>query len=286
MASRTRRAALAFALAIVALGPVAATAPTSSASPAMGSPGACTDSTGITVVVDASAFGKGVQVRCAPQPVRTGLEALSRAGFTFSGTTQFPGLLCRIDDEPASDPCQGAPPADAYWAYWHAPRGGSWSYSTSGAGSRVPPPGSVEGWAFGQKDQPGVGPPDPLPSPPTTTASRPSSSAASGGEVTTTNGPTDGAAAAATSGAGLEASPSTTEGLDDSTTTSRRDLGAGGSEGPAGDAEEAAAVTRRPEDDGSGGSPTGAVVGLIAVAALAIAGIRLARRRASEEELA
>ena len=159
MTSRTRRAALALVGGVVALGSVIVPSAASPAPAPAALAGACTDATGITVVVDFSAFGDGVVVRCAPQPVRSGFDALTRAGFTFAGTTQFPGLLCRINGEPASDPCHGAPPPNAYWGYWHAPRGGSWTYSTSGAGSRVPPAGSVEGWSFGDRDEPGMAPP-------------------------------------------------------------------------------------------------------------------------------
>ena len=92
-----------------------------------------------------------------PNPCDRASTPSRRRASPSQGTTQFPGLLCRINGEPASDPCHGAPPPDAYWGYWHAPRGGSWTYSSSGAGSRVPPAGSVEGWSFGDRDEPGIG---------------------------------------------------------------------------------------------------------------------------------
>ena len=159
------------AVAVALVVATAGTAPAagSARSPARAPAGACPDRTGITVVVDKTAFGGGVEVRCAAQPVRSGFEALTKAGFSYSGTVRFPGLLCRIDGQPASDPCQGAPPPDAYWAYWHAERGGAWTYSTAGA-ARTPPPGSVEGWAFGAKAAPGAAPPPPHPTTPPTPA--------------------------------------------------------------------------------------------------------------------
>lgn len=157
------------AVVAVAAAVVPAVAPAASAGArAPGQTGACQDRTGITVVVDQTAFGGGVEVRCAAQPVESGFDALTKAGFTYTGTIRFPGLLCRIDGQPASDPCQGAPPPDAYWAYWHAERGGAWTYSTSGA-ARTPPPGSVEGWAFGDRAAPGIAPPAPATHPTTTT---------------------------------------------------------------------------------------------------------------------
>ncbi|WP_018588609.1 hypothetical protein [Salinispora arenicola] len=113
---------------------------------------ACVGTSGVTVVVDFAALGGGVQVGCAPGDPATGLGALQGAGFTVTGTMRW-GLafICRINGKPtaAAESCVNTPPATAYWSYWHAPSGGSWSYSTSGATSYDPAPGSVEGWSFG-----------------------------------------------------------------------------------------------------------------------------------------
>lgn len=120
--------------------------PSASARPAAA---ACTGDSGVTVVVDFGTLGGGVQIRCVTQAVTSGFDALRKAGFTYDPTARFGGMLCRIDGKPADDPCINAPPPDRYWAYWTAASlGGSWTYSDQGAGSRVPPPGSVEGWAF------------------------------------------------------------------------------------------------------------------------------------------
>jgi hypothetical protein len=110
--------------------------------------GACTDVSGVTVVVDFQELGGGVHVRCAPGPVASGLDALSKAGIDHQTTVKFPGFLCKIAGLPSNDPCQTASPASAYWSYWIAVRGGQWCYSNWGAGNRTPPPGSVEGWSF------------------------------------------------------------------------------------------------------------------------------------------
>ncbi len=123
---------------------------------------ACVGTSGVTVVVDFTALGGGVQVACAPGAPATGLAALQGAGFTVTGTARW-GLtfVCRINGlpTPATEPCVNTPPATAYWSYWHAPSGGAWSYSTSGAASHDPAPGSVEGWAFGAGTPPGIAAP-------------------------------------------------------------------------------------------------------------------------------
>ncbi|SFQ50539.1 hypothetical protein SAMN05421810_108145 [Amycolatopsis arida] len=117
--------------------------------------GACTGTSGVTVVVDFAELGGGIETRCAPGDPASGLEALTGAGFTYDFVPGYPGFICRIDELP--DPCNGAP-VTAYWSYWHAQPGGSWSYSQLGAGNYDPAPGSVEGWAFGAGQEPGVNP--------------------------------------------------------------------------------------------------------------------------------
>jgi hypothetical protein len=116
----------------------------------------CTTSNGVTVVVDFGSLGGGIQVGCASGGQSSGLGALSAAGFPYTFVPRQPGLVCQIASLPS--PCNGAP-TNAYWAYWHAQPGGTWSYSTLGAGSYTPPAGSVEGWAFGAGAQPGIAPP-------------------------------------------------------------------------------------------------------------------------------
>ncbi|WP_247660672.1 hypothetical protein, partial [Micromonospora sp. D75] len=92
------------------------------------------------------------------------LVSVQRAdgGFTVTGTARW-GLafVCRINGKPtaATEPCVNTPPATAYWSYWHASSGGSWSYSTSGATGYNPAPGSVEGWSFGAGAPPSIAAP-------------------------------------------------------------------------------------------------------------------------------
>ena len=212
--------------------------------------------------------------------MRSGFDALTRAGFTFAGTTQFPGLLCRINGEPASDPCHGAPPPDAYWGYWHAPRGGSWTYSTSGAGSRVPPAGSVEGWSFGDRDEPGMAPPAPATTPTTTRPpTTPTTQGSVGGPSTATPTTADdqGGGAAATSTTGPDGSTSTTS-EPGSSVPDAEDDGADGENALRG---ERASATEPVGDDG--GSPVGVVVAVLVALALGGAAAITAKRRRSHE---
>ena len=115
----------------------------------------CGTRAGVTVVVE---YGdpSGTSVGCANGDPTTGLEALKSAGHRYSFVPRQPGFLCTIDARP--DPCNNGP-ANAYWSYWHAQPGGSWSYGSIGAGSYDPPSGSVEGWAFGSGKPPRSRPP-------------------------------------------------------------------------------------------------------------------------------
>ncbi len=273
---------------LLAAGSVVAAASPTPASPSA----ACTGDEGVTVVVDFGTLGGGVQIRCVTVAVTSGFDALNKAGFTYTGTQRFPGLLCRINGKPADDPCVNAPPADRYWSYWVASEpGGTWNYSDVGAGNRVPPPGSVDGWAFdddGCGRKPGSGPCPP----PGTTTTRPPA-------TTTTRPPTGGAGPTPTSrGATTSLGPrastndgsSTTTAGDDedaSTSTSTEDSGSGdrapqaGQEGDDELAVSGAGVGSRGPgggDDG-GGSPVGLIVGIGAVLALGGAGALTARRR-------
>jgi hypothetical protein len=126
--------------------------------PRAGTAGHCPGATGVTVAVDLTAFGKGVQVRCAPGKPATGIAALQQAGFTVAGTQSSGlGFVCRLQGfpKPAQDACITTPPATAYWAYYHALAGATtWTYSTQGAISYKPPQGSIDAWAFGASAKP------------------------------------------------------------------------------------------------------------------------------------
>ncbi|MFI8420415.1 flagellar hook-length control protein FliK [Streptomyces sp. NPDC085479] len=156
-----RAAVLSLAL-VLGLGAVDfATAPDAVALNGKGTAGACPTATGVTVVVDFQELGGGTVVRCAPGDQATGLAALKNAGFDIAGTQRWgEAFICRIEGKPtaATESCVNTPPASAYWSYWHAPNGGNWTYSTSGASGRKPAQGSFEGWSFSLNKTAGTNP--------------------------------------------------------------------------------------------------------------------------------
>jgi len=167
---RLRRLCGALAVAALVFLPVPAAASVSSIDDDQGTPGYCTDGSGVTVVVDASALDGPVIVRCAPDgDAGSGLEALKDAGFQIEGTQRFgEGFICRIENQPSAtqrleldgddgyrESCLDTPPTAASWSYWHADNGGSWEYSQYGASTATVPPGGFEGWAFSLNQPPG-----------------------------------------------------------------------------------------------------------------------------------
>src|SRR5262249_26205989 len=107
--------------------------------------GACAGTSGITIVVDATNAGGGVNVRCALGAQSNGWNALPNAGHTVGPVTNQPQAVCTIDGEPTD----GYPTcwATKYWSYWHAPNtraGATWTYSAVGATTYKPALGSVE----------------------------------------------------------------------------------------------------------------------------------------------
>jgi len=157
-------AAVAFAAGAVLAGP----APAAQAA-------SCEAGAGVTVVVDFASLGGGVGTRCAAGDPDTGVQALTGAGYSPERAVQERSgyFLCRIDGQPASDPCQRAASSSAYWSYWHARPGGSWTFSNTGPGSFDPAPGSIEGWAYGAGRPPSVAPPAAAQPPPAPPADRP-----------------------------------------------------------------------------------------------------------------
>ena len=257
--------------------------------------GACSDPSGVTVVVDFGAFGGGVAVRCAGWPVADGYDALRRAGFTVTDTSRFPGLLCKIDGLPSDQACVAAPPPDAHWGYSHAERGGSWTYSSQGARARDVQPGDVEGWAFGEAARPSIAPPAPAPT--TTTAPPAPVSPAPSAPVPAAPAPDPAGPPPAPPSAAATAEPADDEsGGDDGvaggpSASSSEDGGGGATDAtddearPDGDDRLAAgpndtrlAGSAQPASSGSG-SPLPAVATAAALAALVGGGVAIRRRR-------
>ncbi|WP_377643553.1 hypothetical protein [Oryzobacter terrae] len=264
-----RLAGTAVAAGLVLTGFVATAGPASAA--------ACSGTSGVTVVVDT---GSSTSTRCASGDPSSAWKALTAAGYAVTPVQQFPGAICRIDGYPSNQACVRMPPADAYWAFFHAARGGSWTYSSSGATSHDPAPGTVVGFRFGSGQKPRSAPPatsatstpKPTPKPtvkatpkpqPRTTAPRPTAAAprtsVAPSRTTTTSSarPTTGPSASASPSATASASPSAT-----ATPSASTSVTANGSQGPT---PVAAAATG---SDGSGGPGTllagGALVALVA----------------------
>lgn len=125
--------------------------------------GHCTDDTSVTVVVDFQELGGSTVVKCVSglPTGSTGYDALLGAGLSPTGTLHDgPGFVCRLAGRPAAtedipvdggtyrEDCVQTPPKSAFWSYWQASNGGSWSFSNLGATGREVIPGGYEGWSF------------------------------------------------------------------------------------------------------------------------------------------
>lgn len=258
--------------------------------------GSCAGAEGVTVVVD---FGTAASepgtlagttvTRCALEPVTSGFDALTRADIPFEVTTQFPGLLCRIDGRPADLGCYRAPPADRYWAYWTADApGGGWHYADEGAGTRDPAAGAVDGWAFSDGCTRPPGASTACASSTTTTTSAPPTTTTVGGDGTGTVGgapPPTGATGGAAVAPGQAATSTTgaTQAAGGSTTTApgeRAPRAGAQHDEQAMDGSARTGAARTAERDA--GSPLGLGVALAVLVGAAVAAWRTARRRGPE----
>jgi hypothetical protein len=241
--------------------------------------GACTTSKGVTVVVNFASLGGGTVTRCVSSATSstTGLTALHSAGFSTAGTAHDgEGFVCRISGRPTEqqDPCIQTPPATAYWSYWHATNGGSWTYSSQGAMSHHVIVGGFEGWSFhsgsGSNTPPTSGNPTrPKPQPTPTVGLGPAAS--------TTHKP-----APPTSGKSTTGKPTATKGSPTTaatgTSTSATSLVAGGSTS----STDSAGGALPGDPPGPGRSPWPFVGGATAIGLiLAGAGLTVSRRRGS-----
>jgi hypothetical protein len=297
-----RRFAGAAAAVVVAVAGGAAPAEPAAAA---GTAGYCADGNGVTVVVDFNELGGGVVIRCAPGDQATGLSALKNAGLRIAGTTRWgESFVCRIEGRPtvATEPCVDTPPASAYWSYWHASNGGSWTYSDKGVRNRKPPSGSFEGWSFStgrtqatapRPDAAPTRPAAPAPPPPPAGGGgaqpggggQPGGGAAPGGggqpgqpgqPGAGAPGATTGAPAVTSPGPGSPGSPGATV----PGSAAPGATAAGAAPGAPSDTEPVTDVATTPA--GSSGMPVGTVAGLgLLVAFLVAAGITVWRRRRS-----
>ena len=237
----------------------------------------CDNDRDITVVIDFHELIPGddndVNVRCAPQPVDTGFNALRRADISFEVAKRGP-FICRIAGLPDAEheACQNYPPANAYWVYWYADRGGDWVYSEYGAGTRTPPPGSIEGWSFAKDRDSAHLPPPRYPVPKPIPGSAPPPTEPSSSVPPTTSAPASGIVTTTTR---LARAPSATT----STTSATSPTTFVEFQGTIPPTSVALGHFDLSTDHTSHGTPWGFVVGIGAVAAAGAAGLTLARLR-------
>jgi cytoskeletal protein RodZ len=170
-----RRALVALLLAV----PLVATGGTAQAA-------ACSGTSGVTVVVQ---FTSSTVTSCAPGNPSTGTQALTSAGFSVT-YVNGQAFVCKINGQPSNQTCGRTPPADAYWAYFHGKRGGSWTYSSTGASTYDPAPGSVEGWRFGDGAKPSSAPPPAVVKPKPKPSSKPTPAGTASASPTAKGTPT------------------------------------------------------------------------------------------------
>ncbi|MFI5837985.1 hypothetical protein ACIA5A_30375 [Micromonospora sp. NPDC051300] len=301
MTARYARAVMVLALAVAGT----LTAPAAPAA-AAGTAGYCPDASGVTVVVDFHQLGGGTVIRCARGDQGTGLAALKNAGFPITGTLRWgEGFICRIDGKPsaATEKCVDTPPASAYWSYWHASNGGSWTYSDKGVANRKPPAGSFEGWSFSlnrnANDAPRPGatpkrpapPAPPPPSPPKTGGGGPPAPppATGGGGTVEPPAQVDGPPPSSGSRPGAAGPTISANGLPTPTGTATGALSPTPSQvngTPTGDATGAPSTdTVSPEltdvaaPRSGAGPPIGTIAGILLLVVLAGGGLIAARRR-------
>ncbi len=163
---------------------------------AAGRSGGCTgaDTGAVTVVVDFQALGGGTATYCASGLAAgaTGLTALAAVGLSTQGTTHDgASFICRLAGA-YQENCVNTPPASAYWTYWSARQGGSWSYSSKGGNQPVDLGGYI-GFSFALGKGPGQAPPPrvapavwaapPQPQPAPTQPAAPAAPAAGSGQT-------------------------------------------------------------------------------------------------------
>lgn len=136
---------------------------------------ACSGTTGVTVVID---YGSSSTTLCSPGDPSSAGAALRAVAAVAYVPMYGEGVVCKINSVPSNQTCQRMPPSSAYWAFFHATRGGSWTYSSTGVADYNPAAGSVIGFAFGSGGAPSSAPPGatapPTPKPsPSSSSSRP-----------------------------------------------------------------------------------------------------------------
>lgn len=109
----------------------------------------------VAVLVDFRRLGGEVRTGCAQGDPGNGLQALAKAGFSYTPRPRD-GLICQVDGTPA---CADTT-SSTYWSYWYrSPGSSTWVYANQGAGTHDPRPGSTEAWVWqdgGRKQPPAL----------------------------------------------------------------------------------------------------------------------------------
>ncbi|CCI52480.1 conserved hypothetical protein [Nostocoides jenkinsii Ben 74] len=244
----------------------------------------CSGTSGVSVVVD---FGARVQTGCAAGDPTSAWGALESAGFAVEGTQRFPTtFICRVAGFPTADvePCVQTPSASAYWSVWSASAGGSWAYSSTGAATLNPAPGSVVGVAFGAGAQPSVAPPAPpsATTPPATTPPASTTTSSTTRPPTSPSATGTGSAPASTAPSATKTSSGEASSTSDppASSASEDTSAAGATEKTTDTSAPATSATALPDSGTSGGaSPALIVGGGAGVGALLILGAWVVRRQ-------
>lgn len=213
MGARTRRVAAIFAVLAVSLvgGGVVLGLVSAPVLPAAGA-ATCTSAGGVSVVVDYRELGGGVTTACATDGGgRSATAIFASVGVSLTYAQRQPGFVCRVNGQPASDPCVNTSPADAYWGLWWSDGSkSSWTYSSYSSGSLTVPAGGSVGWAWQQdRASSGAAPPQVAPPVHATTSPSPTSSPTSSPSPSPTSSPSTGGSG---SGGGSQPSPSPSSG--------------------------------------------------------------------------
>jgi hypothetical protein len=99
----------------------------------------------VGMIVDGRLAGGSLRTGCATGDPRSGLAALTAAGFSYAFVPRQPGQVCQIGGLPECS----RNGSDTYWSYWHRARGTHrWVYSGEGAATYDPEPGDTEAWVW------------------------------------------------------------------------------------------------------------------------------------------
>lgn len=245
---------------------------------------ACAPGTGVTVVVNSG-------VRCDPDG-GTGERAsknFADAGHSLSFASRSGGFVCRVDGQPADDPCTEASPSDAYWAlFWSDGTSGTWAYASLGVGSLRAPKGGAVAFVF-QKSESKTFPavPAPVAAPPSSPGSDSGAPKPSKKPKKTKKSPAPTARATSEPAVvpSADTSPSPTPTPSASASSSAPTVSPSATTAPTADAtiatsEPSGSVDRASTETESGGiSPAVGVAGLVVLFLLGLAGAIVWRRR-------